>query len=454
VTVTDPAKDSTFTAAFPGSTIVVEGDNFVNVKHIYLNGVDVRFNPNYVLKNSIIVSIPTNLPLKAMDSKLPNTIVVENDKGSGTFDFTFLAPEPSITLLRFQSPATAGRVMQVLGHDFYVVKGIVFLVGETVMATVTEFEVSETYDKITFQIPEGGTQDGTLAVVTESGIATTAFVANTFPEFLTLSDSYQIEGDTLTIGGKYLDFVDKVVFPGDVEVAKADFKLNELNTQLDILVPAGVTGSGKVQLVTEFDDIIESPILYNDLTGVFHDFETAGGDWNKGAREKADGSKPPFVGDGTYLHMISTMGPNQNWWEDPLVLSINHPSTMDAPVGVTDATPISQVVIQFNYYSSNDWTRGYLAFRIGGHPGGSPHAKVYPGDNLAGKSVTRRWQTYEVPITSLMAGNAWGDNVATWGEFKTATAGFGDFLFAQMFNDSGESLSVNQFWDNIRFVKK
>lgn len=453
IRLTDPTLDSTFTQAFPGTTIVIQGDNFVNVKAVVLNGFSLTFNPNYVLKNSIIIGIPSNLPLKALNPELPNTIMVVNDKGEASFDFKFLAPEPSVTLVKFQPPAAEGKSMQILGGNFFVVQKIQFKVDDVVVAEVTDFTVSEDFDVITFDIPAGGTSDGEITVVTESGEASTDYLSNPFPEFLLLSDDYQIPGDTLTIKGKYFDFVSKVVFPDGKEVLKANLKFNALNTRIDLITPAGVSGTGKVKLVTEFGDEIESPINYGDLSGVFKNWESDGGDWGKGYREQADGSKPPYVGTGTYLHMINPIDANVNWWTDPLVLTVQ---TGDRPAGagITDATPISQIGISFNYYTANEWTKGYLAIRVGGHPGGSPHGKVYPTSNLLAKSVTRRWQTYTVPLSQVIAGESWAGTVTNWGQFKTATSGMDPFLFGQFFNaDNSEAQTVNQFWDNMRFVK-
>lgn len=454
VRLTDPTKaDSTFNKAFPGTTIVIEGDNFVNVKSILLNGIPVYFNSNYILKNSIIVSIPGSLPLRADNPELPNTITVVNDKGSGSFDFSFLAPKPFITLLKFPPPAEVGKEMKILGGNFFVVQKVQFKVDGDVTAEVTDFQVSEDYDTLTFNIPVGGTTDGMIVVVTESGKDSTTYLSNPFPEFITLSDDYQIPGDTLTIVGKYFDFVNKVVFPGGIEVAHSKLHFNALNTQIDLIVPDGITGSAKVQLVTDFGDIIESPFIYNDLSGVIMNWEAADGDWGKGSRETADGTKMPYVGSGKYLHMIDNIGANVNWWEDPLVLAITN-AIPSSPQQIPDNTLISKIGIAFNYYTANDWTQGYVAVRVGGHPGGAPHGKVYPASNYLGKSVTKRWQTYTVPLSEVIAGESWAVTATTWADFKAATNGFNPAVFMQFFNEGNpDAQAINQFYDNVRFIK-
>jgi hypothetical protein len=63
-------------------------------------------------------------------------------------------------------------------------------------------------------------------------------------------------------------------------------------------------------------------------------------------------------------------------------------------------------------------------------------------------------QTYTIPLSEVIDGESWAGTVTTWGQFKTATTGFDPFLFGQFFNaNNSEAQTVNQFWDNMRFVK-
>ena len=77
VRLIDPAhRDSTFTEAFPGVKIVVEGQNFKDVRSVAMNNTVVSINPAYVRDGSIIVEIPEDLPLHGTDASLPNQIKV------------------------------------------------------------------------------------------------------------------------------------------------------------------------------------------------------------------------------------------------------------------------------------------------------------------------------------------------------------------------------------------
>src|SRR4051812_44959367 len=71
----NPAKkDSTFTAALPGTQVVIEGENIGGVQKIYFNGVEAWFNPVYNTDQVMIVTIPRYAPTAAnkpdVDSKI------------------------------------------------------------------------------------------------------------------------------------------------------------------------------------------------------------------------------------------------------------------------------------------------------------------------------------------------------------------------------------------------
>jgi hypothetical protein len=448
VRITDPAKrDSTFSRAFPGALIVVEGQNFVNVKGIELNNVSIVYNPNYVTPNSIIFTIPSNLPLKGEDPALPNTIRIITASGEVTHDFTFLSPTPKIGVFKFQPPATVSRPIEIIGSDFFVVNKIVFLSPTNdVLSEVTDFTVNNTHDVISFTIPEGGVTDGSIVVISESGSDTSDYKSNPFPEFLKLSDDIQIPGAPITITGKYFLFVNKVVLPGGVEIPKEELTFNALNTQIEFTMPDNVTDAGKVQLVTEFGDVIDSPITFNDWNGVVMDWDGKGYTWNKETSELANGIKPPVVGTEHYAHFLNSIDANADWWWDPLTLVMSF-DNFPTPTDVVDATPISKIGLAFNYYTVNDWNDGgYWRMQFGWNSGNSYDWKPWTTQPL----TKGKWTTVTIPLSTLI--NSTGQT--NWGQVKSAFDPSNNFLFFQFGNgNNSKSYDVNAFWDNVRFVK-
>ncbi len=445
VRITDPtAVDSTFTRSFRGQLLVIEGNNFEGVSAVRMNSIAVPFNPNYVTSTSIIVSIPFDLPFKGEDPALPNTIEVENNIGSGSFDFVFLAPEPGLSLFKFAPPLTAGETMEILGFNFYNIEKVVFSAGGTTMAEVTNFEVNNDFDILSFIIPDGIDQDGEITVFAESGEVSDDFLLNPVPEFTSLSDDIQPAGAPITITGKFFEFVEKVVFPGGVEVMTEDITFNDLNTEMTLLVPDGVTGFGKVELHTAFD-IIESPINFNDFSGVMIDWDGKGWDWGKGAVESADGSEAPFVGTGNYLHMNMMVQGDAEGWLDALTLAVNFASWPDI-TDVTDDTPISEMAMAFNFYTKEPFERAYwrIQFGQGGGNGGTHQFKPYETTPVE----QFKWITYTVPLTDIISNPA----IVTYADLKGINSA-GVPFFIQFGNDSPDPIDVNMYWDNVRLVK-
>lgn len=445
VSITDPAVDSTFDRSFRGQLIVIEGMNFVGVSQIRMNGIPVSYNSNYITPTSIIVSIPADLPFQGEDPSLPNTIEVVNSAGAGSYDFIFLAPGPGISLLRFAPPLTAGETMEILGSNFYNVERVVFSSGATTLAEVTEIEVNEDFDLLSFTIPDGINLDGEITIVAESGEVTDEYLLNPIPQFLRLSDDIQPSGAPVTIEGRFFEFVEKVVFPGGVEVPAEEITFNDLNTQMELIVPEGITGFGKVELHTAFD-IIESPMNFNDFSGVLINWDDLGWDWGKGTVETPDGSEAPFVGTGNYLHMSMAVQGADEGWLDGLTLAVNF-SSWPTISDVTDETPVSEMALAFNFYTKEPFDRGYWRLELGqgGSHGGSLQYKPYetaPVEEF-------RWTTFTVPLTDIITNTG----IQTYGDLKGLDPTTAVPFFIQFGNDSPDPIDVNMYWDNIRLVK-
>jgi hypothetical protein len=344
--------------------------------------------------------------------------------------------------------------MQIIGKNFYLVEKIQFEVDGEIVAEVTDFTVNEDYDVITFTIPAGATQDGIGRVITESGEAESEFLSSPVPQFLKLSDDVQPVGAPITISGKYFAFIDRVEFPGGIVVEKEDLTFNSLFTEITLTVPEGVSGIGPVNIYTEFDtemeNPIESPITFNDKSGIIRNWEPDGSgnigwDWGKGTVETANGIKPPYVGDGKYQHFLNTIDPNVNWWWDPLTLVVSF-NSWPTITGVTDDTPISQIGLAFNYFTVNTWDKGNWRIQFGWNSGNAYEFKPWATETVK----KDRWVTYTIPLSTLITATG----QTKWSQVKAAFNPSDNFLFMQFQNPGNNSpVDVNAFWDNVRFVK-
>jgi hypothetical protein len=87
------AFDSVTTTGNLGTMYKINGANLGSATKLTLNGVTVYFNRTWGSDNSIIFTLPTNIPYVQPQS---NTMVVTTLHGSATYKFTTLPPPPTI----------------------------------------------------------------------------------------------------------------------------------------------------------------------------------------------------------------------------------------------------------------------------------------------------------------------------------------------------------------------
>src|SRR3954449_8358155 len=65
-------RDSFFTAAQPGTLIVIQGSNLGGLQAVYFNDTAASFNPSYTTSTNIIVTIPSTAQTKATNPEAPS----------------------------------------------------------------------------------------------------------------------------------------------------------------------------------------------------------------------------------------------------------------------------------------------------------------------------------------------------------------------------------------------
>jgi hypothetical protein len=105
------AIDSTVTAGRLNTQYGIIGTNLLTTKSVSFNGVSIYFNPGLVTDNSIIFTIPANIPYGPTQS---NQLVIVTQYGSVTYSFKILQPPPVITSFTPLSGA-AGDVVTITG---------------------------------------------------------------------------------------------------------------------------------------------------------------------------------------------------------------------------------------------------------------------------------------------------------------------------------------------------
>ena len=143
------AFDSTTTAGKLNNTYAVVGQNLGSTTTIVINGVSIYFNRALASDQTLIFSIPANVPFGPTE---PNTIIITTLYGKVTFPFTIVTPPPVLTTI---SPLAGGvgDTVTITGSDLANVSSVKF---GTVPATVVTGSNTATQVKVI--IPAGVVQ--------------------------------------------------------------------------------------------------------------------------------------------------------------------------------------------------------------------------------------------------------------------------------------------------------
>ncbi|HEY9261709.1 glycan-binding surface protein [Chitinophaga sp.] len=160
-------QDSAFTKAFPGTLILITGQNLSGVVSVSFNGVDAYVNPTYNTSDHIILSIPGNAPTEAVDPKVPNQIKVTTTHGEAVYSFVVDIPPPTITAISNEN-ALPGDSLIIYGSSLVLIEKITLPGGRDIASFVT----SSNGSRVAFVMPDLGTDTGRLTIQAKFGSVT------------------------------------------------------------------------------------------------------------------------------------------------------------------------------------------------------------------------------------------------------------------------------------------
>lgn len=105
-------SDSLLSSAYLGNRIAIIGENLAGVTSIYFNDIKAKLNPNFVTNNSIIVTIPSDIPGVKQD-----LIKLYTKNDSSYYTFETKVPAPSITSMTCEYVAD-GDIANIQGNYF------------------------------------------------------------------------------------------------------------------------------------------------------------------------------------------------------------------------------------------------------------------------------------------------------------------------------------------------
>lgn len=143
------SADSTTASGRLNNTYAIIGQNLGTTTSIVINGVSIYFNRALASDNTLIFSIPANIPFGPTE---PNTIIITTLHGKVTYPFTIVTPPPVLTTIA-PLAGPAGDTVTITGSDLANVSSVKF---GTVSATIVPG--SNTATQIKVLIPAGVVQ--------------------------------------------------------------------------------------------------------------------------------------------------------------------------------------------------------------------------------------------------------------------------------------------------------
>ncbi|MDR1654233.1 MAG: glycan-binding surface protein [Prevotellaceae bacterium] len=156
--------DREVTFARLGQTIRLEGNNFLGVTKVYINGYECSFNTTLMSNISMIVQISSKVPTIDADADVRNTIRVEKGNKYYIHPFEIRSAAPSITGVSHTMPQ-AGDVIIITGSGLQEVSSVEFPGG----IRAAEFSDSEDGTTVTVTVPDGIDKSGHITVVCANG---------------------------------------------------------------------------------------------------------------------------------------------------------------------------------------------------------------------------------------------------------------------------------------------
>lgn len=101
------SKDSLLTSAYTASGICIVGENLTSIKEMYFNDVKATLNTSYITKNTMLVTVPKDIP----NSNTGKIYMVTRDKDTVEYEFKVLVPAPSVTSMKCEYVAEGNEAV-------------------------------------------------------------------------------------------------------------------------------------------------------------------------------------------------------------------------------------------------------------------------------------------------------------------------------------------------------
>lgn len=158
-------KDREVTFARLGSLIRIEGSGFIGLKKVYINGYESYLSTAMVTDNSILIQVPSKVPVIEADSAVRNTIRFVKDGFTLTYKFQIRSAAPTLTSISNTMPA-AGDSITIYGTGLTEISKVTFP-GNVVVSSGIISDIKGAYCKLI--VPAGLTESGSVLVEGSNG---------------------------------------------------------------------------------------------------------------------------------------------------------------------------------------------------------------------------------------------------------------------------------------------
>ncbi|WP_308991273.1 glycan-binding surface protein [Mariniflexile litorale] len=154
--VNSSVQDREVTFARLGQLLRIEGSGFTGLKKVYINGLSTYFNPVYISKNSMLISVSGETPIVEATEDVRNTIRFVNDNHEALISFEIRSSAPTITNISNTLPLP-GETVTVYGTGLTEVRKVTFPGNIEVTTGITDGDEGKSF---TVVVPNGVSPDG------------------------------------------------------------------------------------------------------------------------------------------------------------------------------------------------------------------------------------------------------------------------------------------------------
>lgn len=451
VRLTDPDKaDSTFTEAYLGQMILIEGHDLDGARNIYINNQDCYFNSNYNTSSHIIMTIPSDLVVYGQDNSLPMEIRVETTHGSATYSFHVIAGSPSVEYYKTDSPLNEqgvpemqpGQAVVLYGSLFHEISAVYVADLDTVkIADCQSYTLNDDCTELTVITPTTIPNYGIIVVECYAGTAYCGFAKSPMePELYDVSPDMPVPGQTVTLVGKYLTDVTAINIGGEIDIDVTTVTTTDAMDKITFVMPETLPSkdhNGTIRLNT-LGGKAELPFYIYD--NILEDFDGNGTSQNwywgtslVGAYSETAASFTVASESGNWLGMEDYSG----YWDHNMQFN-----GKAAPSAISESTPLSSLELRYEVYlpelpSATCYSE--ITFM------GTTVSNVAIADRITGETKNGVWMSVSIPLTSFGSG--------TYGDLIDGAPGDdGNFKIYHNFDETGIWFSV--VYDNLRIYQK